>query len=54
MIRVTFACGHVLTVPETVKDAPACPECGERRVQRVKAPAPRFRHGDAVAVALKE
>ena len=53
MITLTFACGHTLRVKEDVKDPPEC-HCGERRVQRVKAPAPRFTHGDAVSIALKE
>lgn len=40
MITVTFACGHRFDV--SGMDAPICPTCQERRVQRVKAPAPRF------------
>lgn len=42
MIRVTFACGHVVTVSESAETPPQC-DCGERRVSRVKAPPPRFR-----------
>lgn len=41
-ITVTFACGHAVTVENDVKDAPVCPQCGQRRVSKVKAPAPRF------------
>ena len=43
MIRVTFACGHHVTIAATQADAPVCPTCGERRVQRVTAPSPRIR-----------
>ena len=53
MITVTFACGHSQQVNENVTEAPMC-RCGERRVSRVKAPAPRFVHAEAVAVAIKE
>lgn len=42
-IHVWFACGHVATAPEAPADGLACPTCGETRVQRVEAPAPRFR-----------
>lgn len=40
MIEVTLACGHTMKV--SGEDAPVC-HCGERRVQRVKARAPKFR-----------
>jgi hypothetical protein len=40
-VSVTFACGHSATVL-TDGAAPQC-LCGETRVSRVKAPAPRFR-----------
>jgi predicted RNA-binding Zn-ribbon protein involved in translation (DUF1610 family) len=43
MIRVTFACGHVLADVDASQDAPVCPECGERRIVRVNAPQPKFR-----------
>ena len=42
MITVRFACGHAVQVGESVSQAPEC-SCGERRVRRVAAPAPRFR-----------
>jgi hypothetical protein len=54
VIRVTFACGHSQPVGEMVKDPPCCRECGERRVQNVKAPKPRFSFLEAAPVALKE
>lgn len=40
MITVRFACGHLYEVDGN--DAPVCPRCGEHRVSRVTAPAPRF------------
>ena len=40
-VRLTFACGHGQTWNEN--DVPICATCGERRVSRTKAPAPRFR-----------
>lgn len=42
MITVTYACGHTANVSAKGDVPPIC-ECGERRVSRVKAPAPRFR-----------
>lgn len=54
MIRVSFVCGHRLTVGDTVKDPPCCRECGERRVRDVNAPKPRFQFLDAAPVTLKE
>lgn len=42
MITVTFACGHGFALDPSVAVAPECPTCGERRVSRVTAPAPRF------------
>ena len=39
---MTFACGHQMQA-ESMDATPICPTCQERRVQRVKAPAPRFR-----------
>ena len=54
MIRITFACGHRLDVSDAVKDPPCCRECGERRVQQVKAPKPKFSFLEAAPVALKE
>lgn len=41
MIAIRFACGHALTGPDDLATA-ECPVCGERRVSRVTAPAPRF------------
>lgn len=40
MITVRFACGHLFEVDGSA--APTCPMCGEHRVSRVTAPAPRF------------
>ena len=54
MIKVTFACGHKQTVPDTVKDAPCCQTCGERRVRAVTAPKPRIKFCEAAPVSLKE
>lgn len=53
-VRLTFACGHAQTWQEG--DAPVCATCGERRVARTAAPAPRF-HGTCTGprqVAPKE
>lgn len=41
-IRVRFACGHGVEV-ETGTETPVCATCGERRIARTTAPAPRFR-----------
>ena len=41
-VRVTFACGHQATV-ESGGTPPQCQQCGETRVQVVKAPNPVFR-----------
>lgn len=41
-MRVTFACGHHAEIAETASLPPQC-GCGERRVQAVKARAPKFR-----------
>ena len=41
-MTLTWACGHRGTVKDSVTDAPIC-VCGERRIQRVTAPVPRFR-----------
>lgn len=43
MISVRFACGHRQDVEPAVNEPPQCRECGETRVQAVKAPAPVFR-----------
>ena len=40
-IRVTFACGHSASVGLTVDSAPVC-GCGETRITRTHARAPRF------------
>lgn len=40
-MTVTFACGHKAEIPETASLPPQC-GCGEKRVQAVKARAPRF------------
>ena len=42
MITLTFGCGHTAKLPDDALVA-VCPTCGERRVQQVKARAPRFR-----------
>lgn len=41
-IEVTFDCGHRVEVPLNPDSAPVC-ACGERRIRRSFAPAPRFR-----------
>ena len=41
-MRVTFDCGHHAHVPDTIAHRPTCPVCGEGRVRRVMARAPRF------------
>jgi hypothetical protein len=41
-VTATMACGHQITLADG-SIAPQCPTCGEVRVSRVKAPAPRFR-----------
>lgn len=41
-MTIKFACGHEMTLPRDVKDAPVCSQCGERRVTRCDAPKPRF------------
>ncbi len=43
MIEVSFACGHRLDMETAGGAPPICPQCSERRVAHVKAPAPRFR-----------
>lgn len=50
MVTVRFCCGHQQDV-DTV-NSPQCKECGETRVQMVKAPNPVFR--GACASPLKE
>lgn len=40
MIDVLFMCGHAEKVNEN--KSPRCPACGETRIDRVLAPAPRF------------
>lgn len=43
-IRVRFACGHILSLgSESDVVSVECAVCGERRVQTVTAPPPRFR-----------
>lgn len=39
---VTFACGHRMRL-ETGIEIPQCSACGETRVARSSAPAPKFR-----------
>ena len=41
-IKLRFACGHEGTVSETATTAPVC-ACGETRIARTFARAPRFR-----------
>ena len=44
MITVSFPCPHAsVEWDEGTGGTPQCPICGERRVSRVQAPAPRFR-----------
>jgi len=42
MIYARFACGHRFSIDPSVTSAPICPTCGERRISRTTAPAPRF------------
>ena len=42
-MMVTFKCGHVITLKRDVKEAPVCPECGERIVKQVTGAQPVFR-----------
>lgn len=41
-IYIRFACGHRFAIDANANGAPACPTCGESRVSRTTAPAPRF------------
>lgn len=41
-ITVTFACGHSVSVSESGDWRAVCGACGDNRVSRVKARAPRF------------
>ena len=41
-ILATMACGHQVQLQDGLT-VPVCPQCGEGRVARVKAPPPRFR-----------
>lgn len=40
-IQITFACGHTKAATGAEEDVRCA--CGEYRVERVEAPAPRFR-----------
>lgn len=42
MITIRFACGHGFTLASDPQSAPTCPTCGETRISRTTAPAPRF------------
>lgn len=53
MIRVTFKCGHGTDIADDLKDAPACPTCGERQIANVKAPPPKFRGVGAGPLMVK-
>ena len=37
-----MACGHAVMISDGIA-VPTCPQCGEARVARVSAPAPKFR-----------
>jgi hypothetical protein len=41
-MRVTFACGHPMTLSDNPSGAPVC-GCGETRIQSVKVRPPTFR-----------
>lgn len=41
-MKLTFRCGHTTTFNEREQDAPIC-ACGEKKITRCKAPAPRIR-----------
>ena len=49
-IVVTWQCGHQAALPPTIT-APACPECGNRRVRAVVAPPPRITATDCAATS---
>lgn len=42
-MTVRFVCGHSVACERDVKEAPRCPECGERRVARVTGATPTFK-----------
>ena len=43
MIRIFFKCGHGSESADlAMSQPPVCPECGERQIADVKAPAPKF------------
>ena len=41
-VTVTFRCGHVAVLGRTADLSSVSCDCGETRVSRVSAPAPRF------------
>jgi hypothetical protein len=41
-IWIRFACGHGFGIDRNVTSVPICPTCGERRISRTTAPAPKF------------
>lgn len=43
MITISFACGHREQREDVNQAEPQCAQCGETRVQTVKAAAPRFK-----------
>lgn len=42
MIELRWVCGHKAAVGMNPQTAPACPACGETRIARTFARAPRF------------
>jgi hypothetical protein len=41
-MTITFRCGHTATLTDRDQEAPVC-ACGERKISRCNAPAPKFR-----------
>lgn len=42
-MTIHFACGHRAEMSAEASEPPRCGVCQESRIQRVEAPAPRFR-----------
>jgi hypothetical protein len=42
-MTVTFGCGHVLKLEDSVTTRPRCQVCGESCIRHTQAPPPRFK-----------
>lgn len=51
-MTIWFTCGHALDLDD-VAEPPVCPQCGERQITNVKAPAPRFTGACSGPVVVK-